>query len=380
MLVDQSDLLRSHVSLWTENLGSDQLRVRLPADSVLRQTIVDGEEVTAAADAKGWLQIPLPIAQRFPLVQLHYDQALARRAWTQPVPFFLPDVAAAVIQQQWHLWTPPDFGMAINGVRGPAGTTPASLLQPRFRPPQRRPFNLFALNDWQNLLRRLATSDNQMTPLQMHVLETLGQPEQLTVGSWIAALPTRNVQIDPIRLAELGVQPQTALPATQAPDDLRRGVDRLQQLHLSLLDVEGQLTVTTESVSAELPAAVVCDTAGNVAKLSGPAVAAWHNTDRDPVRAPSRLGPAMAGVGGDLARRIDRPRSVHRRRMATPSHSHSDGSARHRVSQASNAGPGPYRLVGRTGIHLVVGPPSAAACLVVALRLPDGDPPISPSV
>ena len=148
-------------------------------------------------------------------------------------------------------------------------------------PPTRRPFNLFAPSDWRNQLRRLAARDDRLTAMQTRALEALGQPEQLTVGSWIASLGPLDVRVDRMRLAELGIQPLTTLPATQHPDNLRRGIDRLQQLHLSLLEVEGELTVTTESVLAELPTAVVCRAAGNVASLGGPAATAWQDADRE---------------------------------------------------------------------------------------------------
>ncbi len=264
--LDQTGIARNDITLWGENLGTDHLLVRLPAECVVRQVLVNQVEPTYQSTESGQLRIPLPTTERFPCIQLRYDHLGAPLGWWNRIAAHSPQVEATVLDRQWRLWTPPDYGLAPHDPQrlGPVG---AQLFGPLARRSGQLPFDFFSAQSWQDVWGVWLASREPLGPKAARILTWLGQRELASVGQWLDQCEGLEAWIDAVQLADLGLTPQTALPDTALPEDLLRGLDRLQRLQLGLVEIGGQVVITSQAALASYPQAVATAESASVIHL-----------------------------------------------------------------------------------------------------------------
>ncbi|MCA9170857.1 MAG: hypothetical protein KDB23_24445, partial [Planctomycetales bacterium] len=243
--------VRHDVTLWLENPGADQLLVSLAADCQLRQVTVNGVELTTTSDNDAdQLQVPLVQTDRYPCVQIRYDEPGSRlRSW-QNLAWHPLEIDGHVISRQWQVWVPTDLALA--------SATPLGLMDrlrrlegPFRRLPNERPFNLFSYADW-NELWSGDRRDQNISALCRAVVSRLGRHDARTLSQALVSEGDSAVWIDPRPIAERGIGPQTPLPDSHSLSDYERGLDRLERLGLACIEVNhGVLLTSSDSLSAQ---------------------------------------------------------------------------------------------------------------------------------
>ncbi len=104
-----SGVIRAQALVQLENQGASELRLQLPPDSRLRRVLINGSEAKYTPLESRELSVPLPEQDRFPLLQLVYDRSESPRGWSRSVALTAPTFDAPLLDQQWLVWTAPDY-------------------------------------------------------------------------------------------------------------------------------------------------------------------------------------------------------------------------------------------------------------------------------
>ncbi len=125
------------------------------------------------------------------------------------------------------------------------------MLGPLLCAPSERPFDLFQRQDW----RQLGRSALPAPPLSSFCRQLVTQLGRVTTTRWSEMLPsstsmrgasaTQRLWIDANRLAARGIVPSAELPASQQSTDFERGLDRLRQSRLVLLEAADGVILTS---------------------------------------------------------------------------------------------------------------------------------------
>lgn len=246
---DQSGVAHDEVTLWIENLGNDRFGVTLPSGSSLRKVVVNGQETTYQVDNGTRLEVPLPATSRFPTVGLRFDYKSEPLGLWNTFTHHEVALSVPVLQRVWQVWVPPEYALR-NPFRFAGIRTSTRRLAVDTRP--NTPFDFFDRDAWRDFLSEVRRSSEQFQPDTARFIRSLGAESATTIEQWMQQAQDLPIWVDVAALADAGVRQTLLLPASTAPDTLERGLDRLGQLNLGVLEVGNGLVLTTGSQMAQL--------------------------------------------------------------------------------------------------------------------------------
>lgn len=267
--IDTGGVLTHLILLRIENAGVARLNVDLPPNVTLEQVDVDGEQIiTSRSETK--LRIPLPSAQRFPLVRLLYRQESPPLGNRSHCVVEMPEFDLRCLQRSWRVWVPPGYQAAAgdaavetadNQLRTPVGVDwERRLFGFSILRRSGTPWNFTSLSGWTDaaqLSRRQRTLSRAQDFLdafdaQLKVRDDHGA-SALTWNNAISRFPAASaggadappLYIDRAAMSDAGIS-ATSLVTSQA----KSAINALRLHDLVLIGDDRSLTLTTLAAQA----------------------------------------------------------------------------------------------------------------------------------
>ncbi|MCA9213136.1 MAG: hypothetical protein KDB27_08735 [Planctomycetales bacterium] len=261
-IVDPTGQHRHVISMFVENHGENVLPVVVPNEYIVNEIHVDEQRVTSASNEPGTFQIPLPSANRYPVVRIEMTEpqteSVVSKRFGQNVRCPRIGLESPVLQHQWKVWTPP-AALPTLPQHWNTRLTTHDVMHRFFgvfaRVPGSKPFDFFSDQSWIQLFQGNTRSDAlQSARLLVTEIMKAADDDTMTWDQTIQAFDNANritrsatlivPMLDSKRLLHRGISPDAKVN-TNAANETDNAEHFFSQLDLGIIATRTHLYVTT---------------------------------------------------------------------------------------------------------------------------------------
>jgi hypothetical protein len=254
-----------HVATWLlENLDRSSVRLSLPADAEDVAMWIDDKRLSPRLEDSS-CDVILPAAHAFPTLVATFRTPAPKLQFLTRIAPPLPAIDVPVLADQWIVWLPPGYQLSDAAITASVGPQGFNAWRRLFGPlaSSASGGDALALGDWTSWLHAAGRPVSVAEPLRQ-IVEQLGQ--ELPAGATRAARNNwgrllqqlqrqlessqRTILVDWRALAEAGVSPRSSVNDQGSSSPWQRGLERLQQAELVLLDDDPAVLLTTMAAAA----------------------------------------------------------------------------------------------------------------------------------